>query len=73
MSGYFQQQSTRPQTLGYGLTDSPIGQLAWMVEKFKDWTNAKLEPPQHAVAADRILANVSLYWFTETATSSANL
>jgi pimeloyl-ACP methyl ester carboxylesterase len=73
MSGYFQQQSTRPQTLGYGLTDSPAGQLAWIVEKFKDWTDAKHQLPHHAVAMDRILTNVSLYWFTETATSSANL
>ena len=73
MSGYFQQQSTRPQTLGYALTDSPAGLLGWIVEKFKEWTNAEHELPQHAVAIDRILTNVSLYWFTETATSSANL
>jgi epoxide hydrolase len=73
MSGYFRQQSTRPQTLGYGLTDSPAGQLAWIIEKFKEWTDAEHELPQHAVAVDRILTNVSLYWFTETATSSANL
>jgi epoxide hydrolase len=73
MSGYFKQQSTRPQTLGYGLTDSPAGQLAWIVEKFKEWTGAEHELPQHAVAIDRILTNVSLYWFTETAASSANL
>jgi pimeloyl-ACP methyl ester carboxylesterase len=73
MSGYFQQQSTRPQTLGYGLTDSPAGQLAWIVEKFKEWTDAEHELPQDAVAIDRILTNVSLYWFTETAASSANL
>ena len=73
MSGYFQQQSTRPQTVGYGLTDSPAGQLAWIVEKFKEWTNAEHQLPQDAVAADRILADASLYWFTETATSSANM
>ena len=73
MSGYFQQQSTLPQTVGYGLADSPAGQLAWIVEKFKEWTNAGRELPQHAVAIDRILTNVSLYWLPETATSSANL
>ncbi|BBY22154.1 epoxide hydrolase family protein [Mycobacterium stomatepiae] len=71
--GYFKQQATRPQTLSYGLTDSPIGQLAWIVEKFKEWTNAGHALPEDAVSRDRLLANVSLYWFTGTAASSANI
>jgi microsomal epoxide hydrolase len=64
-------QSTRPQTLAYGLTDSPVGQLAWIVEKFKEWTDAAV--PEAAVDRDRILTNVSLYWFTATAGPSAQI
>jgi pimeloyl-ACP methyl ester carboxylesterase len=71
-NGYFQIQATRPQTLSYGLTDSPVGQLAWIVEKFKEWTNAAHELPEDAVPRDAILADVSLYWLTATAGSSAN-
>jgi len=70
-NGYFQIQATRPQTLAYGLTDSPTGQLAWIVEKFKEWTHGDL--PEEAVDRDRILTNVMLYWLTATAGSSANL
>jgi epoxide hydrolase len=66
-------QSTRPQTLAYGLHDSPVGQLAWIVEKFKEWTDAEAELPEDAVDRDVLLTNVSLYWFTGTAGSSANL
>ncbi|HET6731742.1 epoxide hydrolase family protein [Mycobacterium sp.] len=73
MTGYFKIQSTRPQTIGYGLTDSPAGQLAWIVEKFKEWTDHAQALPEDAVPRDRLLANVSVYWFTRTATSSANL
>jgi pimeloyl-ACP methyl ester carboxylesterase len=69
-SGYAQIQSTRPQTLAYGLTDSPVGQLAWIVERFQDWTHADL--PEDAVDRDRMLTNVMLYWLTGTAGSSAN-
>ena len=72
-AGYFKLQGTRPQTLSYGLTDSPAGQLAWIVEKFKEWTDAAKELPDDAVPRDRLLANVSVYWFTGTAGSSANL
>lgn len=57
--GYAQIQSTRPQTLAYGLTDSPVGQLAWIVEKFKEWTHGT-EVPEDAVDRDRILTNVML-------------
>ena len=72
-NGYFQIQSTRPQTLSYGLNDSPAGQLAWIVEKFKEWTNTGHALPEDAVPRDEILADVSVYWFTGTAGSTANL
>ncbi|MEV6301854.1 epoxide hydrolase family protein [Actinoplanes sp. NPDC051861] len=59
-------QSTRPQTLAYGLHDSPVGQLAWIAEKFVEWTDTEVD-------RDLLLTNISLYWFTGTAGSSANL
>ena len=70
-SGYGAIQSTRPQTLAYGLTDSPAGQLAWITEKFGEWTDNGL--PDKAVGRDQLLTNVSLYWLTATAGSSARL
>ncbi|MEU2073823.1 epoxide hydrolase family protein [Streptomyces sp. NPDC013489] len=70
LSGYMKLQQTRPQTLAYGLTDSPVGQLAWIVEKFLDWTGAT-ELPEDAVDRDRLLSNVTIYWLTATAGSSA--
>ena len=72
-TGYAIIQSTRPQTLGFGLTDSPAGQLAWIVEKFKEWTDPAFELPEEAVDRDVMLTNVSVYWLTGTATSSARL
>ncbi|MFE5327347.1 epoxide hydrolase family protein [Embleya sp. NPDC056575] len=71
-SGYSRIQSTRPQTLGYGLTDSPVGQLAWIVEKFRQWTDCEGHP-ENALPRDHMLDNVTLYWLTGTATSSARL
>lgn len=71
-SGYMKIQQTRPQTLGYGLTDSPVGQLAWIVEKFQEWTDASAKLPEEAIDRDRILALVTLYWLTGTAGSSAH-
>jgi pimeloyl-ACP methyl ester carboxylesterase len=70
-SGYGAIQSTRPQTLAYGLTDSPAGQLAWITEKFGEWTDHGL--PHEAVDRDQLLTNVSIYWLTATAGSSARL
>jgi pimeloyl-ACP methyl ester carboxylesterase len=70
--GYAQIQSTRPRTLAYGLTDSPVGQLAWIVEKFQAWTHGA-EVPEDAVDRDRLLTNVMLYWLTRTAGSAANI
>ena len=72
-AGYAIIQSTRPQTLGFGLADSPVGQLAWIVEKFKEWTDPVFELPDEAVDRDQLLTNVSVYWLTGTATSSARL
>jgi pimeloyl-ACP methyl ester carboxylesterase len=72
LSGYAILQSTRPQTLAYALTDSPAGQLAWIVERFKDWTDPAAALPEEAVARDLILTNVTLYWLTRTAASSAD-
>jgi pimeloyl-ACP methyl ester carboxylesterase len=65
-------QSQTPQTLAYGLTDSPAGQLAWIVERFKDWTHTA-GTPEDAVDRDQLLTNVMLYWLTGTAGSAADL
>ena len=73
MMGYAHIQGTRPKTLAYGLTDSPAGHLAWIVEKFKEWTDPSAQLPEDAVDRNRILTNVSLCWFTRSAGSSANL
>jgi pimeloyl-ACP methyl ester carboxylesterase len=70
--GYADIQATRPQTLAYALTDSPVGQLAWIVEKFKQWTDAR-ERPEEAVDRDQLLTDVMLYWLTGTAGSSARI
>ncbi len=69
--GYLQIQSTRPQTLAYGLTDSPVAQLAWIVEKFKEWTNPAHDLPEDAVDRDQLLTNVAIYWFTRSGASAA--
>ena len=72
-SGYMSIQGTKPETLSYGLTDSPAGLLAWIVEKFHGWTDLTRALPEDAVDRDHLLTDVSLYWFTKTAGSSANL
>ena len=71
-SGYSKQQSTRPQTLGYGLVDSPVGQMAWILEKFWRWTDCDGHP-ENALTRDELLDNVMLYWFTRSGASSARL
>lgn len=71
MMGYVHIQGTRPKTLAYGLTDSPVGQLAWIVEKFKEWTSPAATLPEDAVDRDQMLTNISIYWFTGTGTSAA--
>jgi len=71
-SGYSKQQSTRPQTLGYGLVDSPAGQAAWILEKFWAWTDCDGHP-ENALTRDELLDNVMLYWLTASGASSARL
>ncbi|ADD42602.1 epoxide hydrolase family protein [Stackebrandtia nassauensis] len=71
-TGYSHLQATRPQTLAYALTDSPAGQLAWIAEKFKEWTDSDTVP-EDAVSRDRLLTNVMLYWLTGTAGSSSHI
>ena len=71
-SGYAKQQSTRPQTLGYGLTDSPVGQAAWILEKFWSWVDHDGDPLS-VLDRDELLDNVMLYWLPATAASSARL
>ncbi|MFD0857033.1 epoxide hydrolase family protein [Actinomadura adrarensis] len=72
LGAYMQLQGTRPQTLAAALHDSPAGQLAWIVEKFKEWTSPDAKLPEDAVDRDRILTNVSVYWFTGTSGSAAH-
>ncbi|HEY6728472.1 MAG TPA: alpha/beta fold hydrolase [Polyangiaceae bacterium] len=71
-SGYLQLQTTRPQTLAYALTDSPAFQLAFIAEKFKEWTDPMHELPEQAVDRDQLLTNVALYWFTASGASAAH-
>ena len=71
-TGYSKQQSTRPQTLGYGLVDSPVAQLAWIIEKFWAWTDCSGHP-ENAIGRDELLDNVMLYWVTASGASSARL
>ena len=74
--GYQRIQGTKPQSLGYGLNDSPAGLAAWIVEKFHGWSDL----PQDAdgdldnyFSKDELLTNIAIYWFTETITSSARI
>jgi hypothetical protein len=71
-SGYSKQQSTRPQTLGYGLVDSPAGQAAWILEKFWSWTDCDGHP-ENVLSRDELLDNVMLYWLPAAGASSARL
>lgn len=71
-SGYAKQQRTRPQTLAYGLTDSPAAQAAWIYEKFYAWTDNRGDP-ESALSRDAMLDNIMLYWLPGTAASSARL
>jgi epoxide hydrolase len=71
-NGYSTQQATRPQTLGYGLADSPVGQMAWILEKFHGWSDCDGDP-ESVFSRDHLLDNVMLYWLTNSAASSARL
>jgi epoxide hydrolase len=71
-AGFVSQQSTRPQTVGYGLTDSPMGQAAWILEKFVEWTDSDGRP-EEVLGLDRMLDDIMLYWLPGTAASSARI
>jgi microsomal epoxide hydrolase len=70
LGAYGMLQASRPQTLAYALTDSPVGQLGWIAERFKDWTDST-DVPEDAVDRDALLTNVMVYWLNGTAGSSA--
>ena len=70
--GYSAQQSTKPQTIGYSLVDSPAGLAAWMVEKFCSWSDSA-GVPERALSRDRMLDDITLYWLTRTGASAARL
>jgi len=71
-SGYAQEQGTKPQTLGVALNDSPAGLLAWIVEKFRAWSDCDGHP-ENAFTRDQLITNVMTYWVTQTITSSTRL
>ncbi|QNB15372.1 epoxide hydrolase family protein [Paraburkholderia tropica] len=70
--GYSAMMVTRPQTVGYALADSPVGQAAWMYDKISQWTYSG-GIPEHSLTRDEILDDISLYWLTNSATSSAQI
>jgi epoxide hydrolase len=70
--GYFLEQSTKPQTIGYALDDSPAGLAAWIVEKFRSWSDSNGDV-EKSFSRDDLLTNITLYWVTQTATSSARI
>ena len=69
--GYYEIQKTKPQTIGYGLNDSPIGLAAWISEKFYGWFEEK--DNNLVISNDEVLSIISLYWFTQSITSSARI
>ena len=71
-TGYSTIQGTKPQTVGYALEDSPVGLCAWIVEKFRSWSDCDGDV-ERSFTKDQLLTNVSLYWLTRTVTSSARI
>lgn len=71
-AAYAKQQHARPQTTGYGLVDSPVGQLAWILDKFAEWTDTR-DGPFETIPVDKVLDNVTLYWLTRSGASSARI
>lgn len=69
---YIAIQATKPQTLAYALTDSPIGLAAWVVEKFKSWTDCE-SVPEEAISLDDMITDIMIYWLTDTAHSAIRL
>ncbi|MHA6622341.1 epoxide hydrolase family protein [Pseudonocardia sp. DLS-67] len=71
-AAYAKQQATRPQTIGYSLVDSPVGLLAWILDKFAEWTDTE-DSPFETISRDRVLDDVTLYWLTRSGASSARI
>ncbi|MFI7323998.1 epoxide hydrolase family protein [Streptomyces rubiginosohelvolus] len=71
-AAYAKQQATRPQTVGYALVDSPVGLLAWILDKFAEWSDTE-DSPFETISRDRVLDNVTLYWLTRTGASAARI
>lgn len=71
-AAYAQEHATKPQTLGAALNDSPAGLLAWIIEKFRTWSDCDGHP-ENAFTRDQLLTNVTTYWVTQTITSSMRL
>ncbi len=75
-AGYSKIQSTRPQTIGYALADSPVGQMSWIIDKFYSWTDCERDGSkhlEHVLSKDELLDNVSMFWLNNCAASSARL
>jgi pimeloyl-ACP methyl ester carboxylesterase len=70
--GYLALQTTRPQSIAYGLTDSPVMQLTWIAEKIREWTDPSRDLPEDAVEVDQLLTLVSVYWFAKGGAGAAN-
>ncbi|MFG1623028.1 epoxide hydrolase family protein [Kribbella sp. NPDC049227] len=71
-AAYAKQQATRPQTIGYSLVDSPVGLLAWILDKFAEWSDTE-DSPFERISRDRVLDDVTLYWLTRTGASAARI
>lgn len=71
-AAYAKQQATRPQTIGYSLVDSPVGLLAWLLDKFAEWSDTE-DSPFETISRDRILDDVTLYWLTRSGASAARI
>ncbi|WP_278262319.1 epoxide hydrolase family protein [Nocardia sp. AG03] len=71
-AAYAKQQATRPQTIGYSLVDSPVGLLAWILDKFAEWSDTE-DSPLERISLDRILDDVTLYWLTRSGASAARI
>ena len=70
--GYNHQQATKPQTLAYGLTDSPAGLAGWIIEKFRTWSDCG-DNVENVFSRDELLTNISIYWLTGTIASSMRI
>lgn len=71
-AAYAKQQATRPQTIGYALVDSPVGLLAWILDKFAEWSDTD-DSPFERISRDRVLDDVTLYWLSGTGASAARI